>query len=72
VVCHGANGKGDKAKLIPDLTGQPPGYLRNQLLLFKQDQRNPGNAELKALKLLIQSLPEDTLADLAAYYSTLR
>jgi mono/diheme cytochrome c family protein len=39
VVCHGPNGKGDRAKLIPDLTGQPPGYLRNQLLLFKQELR---------------------------------
>ena len=72
VVCHGADGKGDRAKLIPDLTGQPPGYLRNQLLLFKQDQRSPGDPQLKALKLLIQSLPEETLADLAAYYSSLR
>ena len=72
VVCHGADGKGDRARLIPDLTGQPPGYLRNQLLLFKQDQRSPGDAGLKALKLLIQSLPEETLADLAAYYSSLR
>jgi cytochrome c553 len=72
VVCHGADGKGDRAKLIPDITGQPPGYLRNQLLLFKQDQRSPGDAQLKALKLLIQSLPDETLADLAAYYSSLR
>jgi cytochrome c553 len=72
VVCHGADGKGDRAKLIPNLAGQPPGYLRNQLLLFKQDQRSPGDAALKAVKLLIQTLPEDTLADLAAYYSSLR
>jgi cytochrome c553 len=72
VICHGADGKGDRAKLIPNLAGQPPGYLRNQLLLFKQDQRSPGDAELKAVKLLIQTLPEDTLADLAAYYSSLR
>jgi cytochrome c553 len=71
-VCHGADGKGDRAKLIPDLTGQPPGYLQNQLLLFKQDLRSPGDAQLKALKLLIQSLPEETLADLAAYFSSLR
>src|SRR5262245_14178765 len=72
VVCHGVDGKGDRSKLIPDLTGQPPGYLRNQLLLFKQDQRSPADAELKALKLLIQSLPDETLNDLAAYYSSLR
>ena len=71
-VCHGADGKGDRAKLIPDLTGQPPGYLRNQLLLFKQDQRSPGDESLKAVKLLIRTLSDETLADLAAYYSTLR
>ena len=71
-ICHGANGKGDRAKRIPDLTGQPPGYLRNQLILFKQDQRSPGDADLKAVKALIQTLPDETLADLAAYYSTLR
>jgi cytochrome c553 len=72
VICHGSDGKGDRAKLIPDITGQPPGYLRNQLLLFKQDQRSPGDAQLKALKLLIQSIPEETLTDLAAYFSSLR
>jgi cytochrome c553 len=72
IVCHGADGKGDRAKLIPDLTGQPPGYLRSQLLLFKQDQRSPGDAQLKAVKVLIQTLPEETIADLVAYYSSLR
>ena len=38
VICHGPEGKGDPARGIPDLTGQPPGYLRNQMLLFKQEQ----------------------------------
>jgi cytochrome c553 len=71
-VCHGADGKGDRAKMIPDLTGQPPGYLRNQLLLFKSNQRSPADEPLKAAKLLIATLPEETLADLAAYFSTLR
>jgi cytochrome c553 len=71
-VCHGADGKGDRAKMIPDLTGQPPGYLRNQLLLFRQDQRSPGDEPLKAVKLLIGTLSEETIADLAAYFSTLR
>jgi cytochrome c553 len=70
--CHGADGKGDRAKTIPNLAGQPPGYLRNQLLLFKQDQRSPGDADLKAAKQVIQTLPDDTLADLAAYFSSLR
>ena len=58
--------------MIPNLTGQPPGYLRNQLLLFKQDQRSPGDADLKAVKQVIATIPEETLADLAAYFSSLR
>ena len=70
--CHGANGKGDAAKLIPDITGQPPGFLKNQLLLFKTDKRSPGDESLKALKALIKTIPDEALADLAAYYSSLR
>jgi cytochrome c553 len=42
--------------MIPNLTGQPPGYLRNQLLLFKQDQRSPGDADLKAAKQVIATI----------------
>ncbi len=72
VVCHGASGKGDPAKGIPDITGQPPGYLRNQMLLFKADRRNPNDLALRALKALFKTLPDDQLGDLAAYYSSLR
>ncbi len=72
VVCHGKDGRGDKAKLIPNLAGQPPGYLRTQMLLFKQDQRNPQDATLKALKTLMKTIPDDRIPDLAAYYSSLR
>jgi cytochrome c553 len=70
--CHGPAGKGDPAKGVPDLTGQPLGYLRNQMLLFKADRRSPGDAALQQLKALIRPLPEATLADLAAYYSSLK
>src|SRR5439155_19296874 len=38
-LCHGVSGKGDPAKGVPDLTGQPPGYLRSQMILFKADRR---------------------------------
>src|SRR5215475_7163350 len=31
-ICHGPEGRGDRAKLIPDLSGQPPGYLRTQMI----------------------------------------
>ena len=71
-MCHGAQGKGDPAKGIPDLTGQPPGYLKNQMLLFKADRRSPGDETLKALKALMKTIPDDQASDLAAYYSSLR
>lgn len=71
-VCHGPEGKGDRAKLIPDITGQPPGYLRTQMLLFKQDRRSPGDERLKALKALMRTIPDETFADLAAYFSRQR
>ena len=72
MLCHGQDGKGDRAKLIPSLTGQPPGYLRTQMLLFKQDRRNPGDPTLAALKALMKGIPDPTLDDLAAYYSSAR
>jgi cytochrome c553 len=72
VVCHGPAGKGDPAKGIPDLTGQPAGYLESQLRLFKADRRSPGDEPLKALKALLKTIPDNQLADLAAYYSSLR
>jgi cytochrome c553 len=71
VACHGADGQGDRAKLIPALAGQPPGYLRAQLLLLKGDQRSPKDEALKAVKAMLKTIPDARLADLAAYYSTL-
>lgn len=71
-VCHGASGKGDASKGVPDLTGQPPGYLRNQMLLFKADRRSPGDEQLKAVKALMRTIPDEQMADLAAYWSSVR
>jgi hypothetical protein len=42
------------------------------MLLFKADTRSPGDPELKAVKTLMKTIPDSTLADLAAYYSSLR
>lgn len=70
--CHGPQGQGDVAKLIPSLAGQAPGYLREQMLLFKQDRRSPGDPVLTAVKALMKTLPDETFGDLAAYYSSLR
>jgi cytochrome c553 len=70
--CHGPQGHGDAAKLIPSLAGQAPGYLREQMLLFKQDRRSPGDPAVTAVKALLKTIPDETLGDLAAYYSSLR
>lgn len=70
--CHGAEGRGDPAKLVPRIAGQPAGYLRNQLLLFKTDRRSPGDEALTRMKAVLKAVPDATLADLAAYYSSLR
>ena len=72
VLCHGENGRGDLAKGIPSLAGQAPGFLAEQMTLFKQDRRNPGDATLAAVKALMKTIPDATFADLAAYYSGLR
>jgi cytochrome c553 len=71
-LCHGPSGKGDPSKGVPDLTGQPPGYLRNQMLLFKADRRSPGDAQLKVIKVLMLTIPDEQVADLAAYWSSVR
>ena len=71
-LCHGPDGRGDPAKMVPDLRGQPPGYLKSQMLLFKADKRSPGDANLKALKTLMATIPDQTFDDLAAYFSSVR
>ena len=71
-ICHGPDGKGNAAMVSPSLAGQPPGFLRDQMLLFKQDKRNPGDPALKAVKALMLTIPDETFTDLAAYYSSLR
>lgn len=72
VICHGEDGKGDAARLIPGLAGQPPGYLAQQMILFKQDTRDPGDPLLAAKKALMRTIPDSQFPELAAYYSGLR
>jgi cytochrome c553 len=69
--CHGADGRGDQAKGTPPLAGQPPGYLLNQMKLFKAEKRSPGDQALTQVKAVMKPLDDATLADLAAYYSSL-
>jgi cytochrome c553 len=72
VVCHGPAGQGDPARGVPNIAGQPAGYLRIQLQKFKMDVRSPGEPNLVALKTLVKSISDDVLGDLAAYYASLR
>ncbi len=72
VICHGLDGKGEAARLIPGLAGQPPGFLAQQMALFKADTRDPGDPLLAAKKALMKIIPDGQFADLAAYYSSLR
>lgn len=72
VICHGQDGKGDGARLIPGLAGQPPGYLAQQMVLLKVDTRDPGDPLLAAKKALMRIIPDSQFALLAAYYSSLR
>jgi cytochrome c553 len=72
VSCHGPAGKGDPARNIPDLTGQPAGYLASQMALFKADRRSPGDEPLKQMKAVMKGLSDAQIADLAAYYSSQR
>jgi cytochrome c553 len=70
--CHGAEGQGDAAKLIPRIAGQPAVYIRNQLLLFKADKRSPGDEAVTKMKAALKAIPDEALADVAAYYASLR
>jgi len=71
-ICHGANGKGDAARLIPGLAGQPPGYLAQQMLVYKQDPREPADPLLAAKRAVMRTMQDSRFPDLAAYYSSLR
>jgi len=72
VICHGDKGAGDPARLIPGLAGQAPGYLAQQMLLFKQDTREPDDQLLAAKKAVMRVVPDSQFAELAAYYASLR
>jgi len=71
-VCHGQNGAGDPARLIPGLAGQAPGYLAQQMLLFKQDTREPPDQLLAAKRAVMRVIPDSQFAELAFYYASLR
>ena len=65
--CHGEDGLGDDE--YPRLAGLDEAYLFGQLLAFKSGERTNG-ADL--MLWFLEDLEEQDLADLAAYYASLK
>jgi cytochrome c553 len=73
IVCHNPQGEGEPERGFPNLRGQPAGYLQTQMVLLKEDKRKLQDATLDDLKKkLLSRLSSREIADLAAYYSSLR
>jgi cytochrome c553 len=73
IACHGPKGEGDADRAYPALAGQPPGYLQAQLTILKEDKRKLDDATVdETKKKMLKSMSDADLADLAAYYSTLK
>ena len=66
VACHGKKGI-SKMALYPNLAGQKAKYLVNQMKAFRDGKRkNP------MMKAPMKGLSDGDIANLAAYYSTLK
>ena len=70
--CHRGGATTIGSAIIPDLRGQPSGYLRNQMVRFKDNTRSPGDEHVTKMKALMAEYSEQTLDDLAEYFSSLR
>lgn len=67
--CHGANGIAI-APIYPNLKGQKGPYLISSLKAYKSGQRQGGMAAI--MKPQAMGLSEIDMADLAAYYSSMK
>ena len=71
--CHGSNGEGDAFRAIPAIQGQPAGYLQVQLTILKENKRKLDDAAVEdAKKTMLKPMSDADLANLAAYYSSLK
>ncbi|GAB2991656.1 c-type cytochrome [Psychrosphaera aestuarii] len=64
--CHGANGI-SAIPTYPNLAGQKPAYIVQQLKAFKSGERN--NAIMKPMATM---LTEADMVNIAAYYASLK
>lgn len=65
-VCHGPQGRATASGYFPRIAGKPAGYLRRQLLNFRDGRRH--NASMEAL---VQHLSDDYLREIAAHFGAL-
>jgi cytochrome c553 len=62
--CHGAQGEGTDNAYFPRLAGKPAGYLRNQLVAFKNGRRH-----YPPMNYLLEFLTDDYLDEMADFFA---
>jgi len=69
MACHGMQGKAS-VPMYPNLAGQNAMYLGAALQAYKKGERSGGQAEV--MRAYVSGLSDDDIADLAAYYASLK
>lgn len=67
--CHGADGIA-LVPIYPNLKGQNEAYLEGSLKAYREGQRAGGNAAI--MSPMAKNLSDQDIADLAAYYASLK
>ena len=62
--CHGPQGRATPAGYIPRIAGKPTGYLKAQLMAFRDGRR-----QHDAMARLLENLPDDYLGELASHFA---
>jgi cytochrome c553 len=70
--CHGPDGKGDAARMIPSVAGQAPGYLKLQIQAFRDGKRNAGEPLVEEMQTIMKNLSAAAIDDIIAYYSSVK
>lgn len=67
--CHGADGVA-MVPIYPNLKGQHAAYLESSLKAYREGQRGGGNSAI--MTPMAKNLTDQDIADLAAYYASLK
>jgi cytochrome c553 len=65
--CHGRQGEGTDNEYFPRLAGKPAGYLKNQLVAFRDGRRR-----YPPMNYLLEYQSDDYLQKIAEHYAALR